>query len=223
MVDACERCGQPHPKCKAHNRKGGPCGGNRLAGQDVCYFHGGSSPQALAAANKRVAIAEVSAELARVGQPVLTDPGQALLDLVAEAAGNVAFYRHLVQGLEQRFIDLGPAVHVEADDSGDEDGGGVTYQVGAGIAGRKNLDTLEALRHVYLAMYDDERDRLARYAALALKAGIEERRVQVAEAQAERLFGAVATALASAQLTVEQQEAFRRALAEQLRQLPPAG
>ncbi|MHB8573562.1 MAG: hypothetical protein ACYDAY_11525 [Candidatus Dormibacteria bacterium] len=57
-----------------------------------CHLHGGRTekidPKILA-----------RAECARLGVPVEVDPHQALLDMVWEAAGNVAFYRQRVQQL----------------------------------------------------------------------------------------------------------------------------
>lgn len=53
-MQPCERCGQPHPKCTAHNRAGDPCGNNREPGQTVCRMHGGAAPKAQAAARMRL-------------------------------------------------------------------------------------------------------------------------------------------------------------------------
>ncbi|NGZ99645.1 hypothetical protein G5V59_02615 [Nocardioides sp. W3-2-3] len=37
----CDRCGQVHTKCTAHNREGNPCGRYAVPGLTVCYRHGG--------------------------------------------------------------------------------------------------------------------------------------------------------------------------------------
>lgn len=142
----------------------------------------------LAAANKRAAELEVRAELQKMGVPVEVDPGEALLAMVYEAAGNVAYLRHRVQQLEQ-----------------DQ------------LYARIKPDENKAEPHVLVRMYDAERDRLTNCSALAVRNGIEERRVRMAEATGGRLFDAVSAALNAAGLTPEQQEAFRRALAAELR------
>jgi hypothetical protein len=72
---------------------------------------------------------------------------------------------------------------------------------------------------VFIKLYDDERTRLAQYASLALKAGVDERRVQLAEISATRLFDALVDALAVAGLTPAQEEAIRGAIANNLRSI----
>ena len=54
-------------------------------------------------------------------------------------------------------------------------------------------------------------------AVAAIKAGVEERRVRMAEADARELFSAVMLALEAAGLNTIQADTFRRALAERLR------
>jgi len=41
-------------KCGKRNRAGGTCGQWAMHGQNVCYIHGGKSPQALAKAEERM-------------------------------------------------------------------------------------------------------------------------------------------------------------------------
>lgn len=69
--------------------------------------------------------------------------------------------------------------------------------------------------HVVVRMYDAERDRLARIAKDCAALGIDERRVRIAEGQAERLFTAVSRALEA--LPDDQRDAFKLALAGELR------
>lgn len=214
MIEACERCDEVHPGCVAHNRAGGPCGCPPCKGQRVCRMHGGRSPQAVAAAEKRLEREAVGAELERLGVAVDVDPGEALVGLVREAAGNVAFLRAKVQELKQE----AQAISVVTDDDG-------VRMVSApkAIAGPTGsiAKPYEAAPHIYVAMYAEWCDRLANYASLALRAGVDERRIRLAERDAEALMGAVVTALDAAGLEPEQQEAFRVALADRLRQLDP--
>lgn len=81
----CERCGKPHERCAGHSkRSGGPCGMWPLRGQRVCKIHGGGSPQALAAAETRMAEAAAQAVVEKqlwsgVDKAVaVSDPVQAL-------------------------------------------------------------------------------------------------------------------------------------------------
>lgn len=53
----CARCDTVHDpgRCNAHSRSGRQCRALPLPGQNVCHFHGGRSPQAQAAAQRRIA------------------------------------------------------------------------------------------------------------------------------------------------------------------------
>lgn len=210
-------CGLPHPRCSAHSKRTGrPCGAVPKTGQTVCRTHGGKSPQALAKAEERQIEAAATRALASMGVAVPTDPGQALLDLVAEAAGNVAFLRHQVQQLEQR---ASPTVVRTDEDGYSVETGGQTL---AGPTG-STAKPFEAAPHVLVGMYESWCDRLAKYSEMALRAGVEERRVRLVEADAARMFTAIAAALNAAGLNPAQQEAFRVNLAAQLRPSGGAG
>lgn len=50
----CEKCGQVHKRCSAHNRAGGPCGQQPLRFSQVCRSHGGSTKQSRKAAQERM-------------------------------------------------------------------------------------------------------------------------------------------------------------------------
>lgn len=50
----CEKCGQIHKRCSAHNRRGGPCGQQPLRFQQVCRSHGGSTKLSRKAAQERM-------------------------------------------------------------------------------------------------------------------------------------------------------------------------
>lgn len=140
-------------------------------------------------------MAEAATDLARLGVSIATTSADALEAMLAEAAGNVVMYRSLVAGLGLRADGL--------------DGGG------AGIAGRLKIDSLEARPHVFVVMYDAERDRLARIAKDCAALGLDERRVKVAEVEIERLFSAVSRSFDA--LPAEHREAFRQRLAIELR------
>lgn len=65
----CERCGQPHGLCSAHNRAGGPCRRRPMKGQDVCMMHGGKSPGAVEKAEERLRQEAAERALRRVWNP----------------------------------------------------------------------------------------------------------------------------------------------------------
>ena len=72
----CERCGQAHARCSSHRRDGLPCTQRPMKGQSVCKMHGGKSPRALAAAERRQLEAAAGRVIARVWDtdaPPVTD------------------------------------------------------------------------------------------------------------------------------------------------------
>ena len=73
--------------------------------------------------------------------------------------------------------------------------------------------------HVYVRMYDDERDRLARICKLALDAGIAERAIALAEQQADAMVVIVNLVLDSLDLPVKRRDAAEGVAAEALREM----
>src|SRR5690606_32318361 len=102
------------------------------------------------------------------GLPVETDPHQALLDEVQRTAGHVEWLGQIVRGLEQRQLTRGVTKTVEHAD------------------GTRVVEARAAV-NVWLKLYQDERDRLVRVAKAAIDAGVAERQVRLAEAQAQRI------------------------------------
>ena len=183
-----------HGKCGAKGRSGKPCGrpkgwGTNHPGVGYCKHHGGSTPT-----HKRAAEIEIARqECAALGVPIETTPADALMEEVREASGNVAFYRELVQRLPTHPADdvLVPAVEVEGEDGRPQTIPEHWERGEPGIYGRtyhvSGLPTGEAKPHVLLQLYNDERKRKLEASAAALRAGIEERQVRIAEADAERI------------------------------------
>lgn len=199
-------------RCTAKSKQTGlPCKNRPAPGSNVCRFHGGATPQAKAAAKRRLLAAEATGDLARLGVPVETTPIEALEAMLYEAAGNVVVLRGLVGDLGLEVTGLVYDPDLETFRAPDRDGIAVRTYHQSGIA------TGEAKPHVLVVMYDDERDRLAKLSEACVKLGLDERRVQLAETQIDRLYQAVNAALRS--LPADQADTFRQALAGQLRQL----
>ena len=165
-----------------------------MHGGTVCYTHGGAAKQVRAKAAKRVVAAKAASELARLGQALVeVDAGEALVHLIWEAAANLEWYRAKLVELD---IEYGPTYHATG------------------------VPTGEGKPHVLVTMYDAERDRLASYAAAALRAGVDERRVRLVEADAARVFAALVETLAALGINAATQEAVRVGLATRLRAGP---
>jgi hypothetical protein len=152
-----------------------------------------------AAAKRRLALGEAMAELERLGVPVEVDPAEAMLQMVYEAAGNVAVLRGWVQQLR------GAESLIEGADA--DDVLEAMAQLGSGkttvaksrkgvVAGRVDPANWKAAPHVLVTMYNDERGRLVKWAKDCRDAGVEDRRIQLAERQGELLAGVLRSLLA---------------------------
>lgn len=155
--------------CGADKRQGsGTCRreagwGTDHAGVGCCKLHGGSTPNQEKSGQRLLALAEAERELDKLGRRVdVGSTADAMLALVEETAANVAVYRRLLQDRKLEVGDGGIAQHTMS-----------------------KAKPAEVERHVWLVLYDEERDRLFGYLAQCRKLGIEEARLE----QAERLSG----------------------------------
>lgn len=162
---------------KHGDRAGQRCRRLPVVGSTICMVHGGANKAIRKKGRERRAKELAERELVELGHQIEgTDPTLALLGLVAEAAGNVAFLRRKVQQLEQGYVGR---VYRERIAEDEDDPG----EPGQGIVGPNHLG--DGAPHVYLVLYADWSDRLARYSKMAIEAGIVERQVQLAERQGE--------------------------------------
>ena len=195
--------------CTSKTRDGDRCKNPPLPGQDVCRMHGGSSPQARAAAQRRLQTAAAQAAAHRLGVPIETSPQQALLDEVHRAAGMVAYYGQKVREL--------------ADDDAKKLVHGITkvetregFQAGITKAA-------EPAVNVWLKLWNEERDRLTAVSVAAMRAGIEERRVLLAEQQGAMIAGAIRRILDRLNLTPDQRVLVGEIVPAELRALTTGG
>lgn len=197
--------------CSAKNRFGEPCGKRAMTGLEVCSTHGGRTRAAVAKSERaihqlqaEVAIKKELRKLEKLGGNLDVDPLDVMLQQVGEAAANVEVLRSYIAGLDVEIGEDGSVALPEKEVYWDKGG---TY--------------VQARVHIFVAMYNEERDRLVKYAKMCVDAGVDERRVRVAELQAQRLGQAFAAALEDVRdyLTGEAVEALKEALAKRLRAL----
>lgn len=150
-------------ECASQRKSGrGPCHGHHLVrGADKCRMHLGAKAQDA-----------ITEELARqavaiYGLPRDISPTEALLEEVRYSAGHVAWLRGQVAALEAESLVWG--VTEEAERNATEFAGTDT--------------TRQAAMNVWLDLYHKERRYLLDVSKAVIAAGVEERRVRLAEAQ----------------------------------------
>lgn len=182
------------PLCGAKKRGGGNC--RRPAGWGTDHVGVGACKlHGGSMRNHRKAAAGkmASLELRRLGRPLEgADPQEQLLAMVCEAAGNVAALRGFVAELD----DL------------------IVAETGPGGARREAVSA-------YAVLYQTWTDRLVSYAASAIKCGIAERQVVVAERQADLVAKVIMALLDDPELGLsrEQRDQGRRLAGRHLRAL----
>jgi hypothetical protein len=196
--------GTPGPTCGAKTKSGAPCKKPPMKGATRCRRHGGASPNAQAAAQDRRAERAAGRELARIG---ITSrdihPAEALIELVQFTAGEVDYWRRRVSEIDDTDLTWGTT---RVKEGGDDRG-----------------TTQEAKPHIAYVMLQQASDRLASYAAAALRAGVEERRVRLAEQQGALVAQAIRNILDALQLTPAQLELVPTVVPAQLRLIAGGG
>lgn len=181
-------------------RDGKPClrtkgYGTTHAGVGPCKYHLGNTRAHIVRAARFMA----QAELTRLGQPIEKDPQTALLELVWEAAGNVAFLR-------QEAGKLGGALI-----------GNISALSRDGLA----IPVSEESRAI-VKLYGDWTDKLAKYSKAAIDAGIAERTVQLAEAQGYAIRDLIEAVLDGLNIDEDQRKVGREIAGTRLRVLAGA-
>lgn len=187
-VEQCGKCGQPHvrprtgkPSCTGHatggysrpERRGQPCQRPPMRGQAVCRSHGGSAPQAKAAAVEALAQAEADRQMAKIvltfGEPgdEYRDPGDVIAEQIRWRHAHVQWLRARVQTITPDALVWGKT---KVKKGGDDFG-----------------TTREAKPNIWLQLYLEAQTALEKLCLEAIRAGMEERRVRIAEQQADIL------------------------------------
>lgn len=135
------------------------------------------------------------------------DPGKALLDEIHWTAGHVAWLRHKVQELEADELVWGRS----------------QTDVGVGPEGPIDKTTEKADPSIWYELYLKEREHLAKVCALALRAGIEERKVKLAESQGLLVADAIRRILGALGLSPEQQRLVPEIVPREVRALATGG
>lgn len=199
---------RPMIRCTATKRNGDQCGSWAVNGMKVCRMHGGASPQAKKAAARRLQEQAAAQAVATLGIPVETTPTEALLEEVKWTAGHVQWLRERVQEVEQDALVWGRKQEktVTGEDADGEPIPAIERTDAAGPS-------------IWYELYTRERTHLVRVCAEAIKAGVEERRVRLAESQGELVAQVIRAILADLGLTSEQETLVATVVPRHLRLL----
>lgn len=191
------------PKCTSKSKQSGKrCKRDPAIGLDKCAIHCGLSK----AERDEIAARFLASQQARkavetYGLPLDVSPVEALLDEVRYTAGHVAWLRGKVRELEADDLVWGKTEEAEK---------GATEFPGTDI-------TYAAKANVWLELYYRERKHLVDVTKAAISAGIEERRVQLAEAQGQLVAEIFRRVFARLDLTPEQSARVPAVVSEELR------
>jgi hypothetical protein len=172
-----------------------------------------------------------------LGLPIDIDPGKALLDEIHWTAGHVAWLRDKVQELEtvDRLTrgtddkttwtkDGDSEFHEGSDESGNPNAHSLVWgqteyrdKAGGDDAGQTVVE--QAGINIWYQLYLKEREHLAKVCALALRAGIEERKVKLAESQGLLVADVIRRILGALGLSPEQQRLVPEIVPRELRAL----
>ncbi|GAA0528664.1 hypothetical protein GCM10010172_06580 [Paractinoplanes ferrugineus] len=186
--------GHDKPKCggkrRAAESNGAPCTrpagwGTDHPGTGRCKLHGGATPSHVAAGKKALALAAVNT----FGLPREVDPRDALLEEIYRTAGAVDWLHQQVVKLEAEQVTWGKAEEVEKQ-AGEFPGVDTTHKASV---------------NVWVELWQKERKHLVDVSKAAIAAGLEERKVRLAEQQGAMLAGVIKNILGDLDLTQEQQ------------------
>lgn len=193
--------------CGAKKRgKNEACASSPVPGGTRCGRHGGNSPKAKAAAEQRTAQQELTRQVGTLGirekYPDI-DPGQALLSEIQISHAHVQWLRAKVAEIEPNELVWGVT----------------KTEAGIGPQGPVDTTTQEAGFHTWYQLYTREREHFAKLTTMALKAGIEARKIALAEQQGAMVARALQEIFGKLALSKQQAALLPTVVPAALRQL----
>lgn len=195
-------------RCTAKAKSTGvQCARYAIEGASTCRVHGSGSRKAKAAAARRVEEAKAAREAEKavttLGLSRDVSPSEALLEEVRWTAGHVDWLRDRVREVERDELVWGKT----------------KVKDGFGPMGPSAETTEGATPSVWYDLYEKERKHLVTVCTAALRAGVEERQVRLAEAQGAQVAEVIRAILDDLGLTLEQQQKVGTVVPARLRLL----
>lgn len=216
--------GHDGARCGSRKRQGeGTCEreagwGTDHLGEGPCKLHGGSTSSVSKGATLNLIRRETRELVRTYGLRLDVTPTEALLEEVQWTAGHVAYLRARIQEIED------PAEDDAQDPDGSVRGNRGRHPLVWGVTkiktgGDDYGTTEEAGPNAWLRVYQEERAHLARICADAIRCGIEERKVKLAEQQGQLVADVIRKILGDLDLTPEQQARVPEVVPMRLRAL----
>lgn len=188
------------PRCTGTAKSTGErCKRRPIPGGTVCVKHGGGAPQVKAAAAARLVERAAIVALESFGIPRPVDPHTALLEELHRTAGAVQWLGAIVADLDRGDVVWG----LTREKTGGDDHG----------------STREAKPNAWVELWHRERRHLVEVSKACVSAGIEERRIRLAESQGQLLASVVRGVLDRLGLSEEQRVLAGRVVPEEFRRL----
>lgn len=182
--------------CSQRDDKGLPCHGRPVPGDHRCARHYGTPDGRTARKRAKLVekyvgkgpvdmkgISRIDEDAMFLGAPIDKDPGVLLLEEVHRTAGHVSWLENKVRDLGAEDLVWSLREQTEEEGNKGEDSVSlVTKRYGAEV-------------NTWYQLYKKEREHLAKVAGDAIKAGVEERRVRIAERGVDMLEAALTAAL----------------------------
>lgn len=195
------------PRCNGTTSRG-RCRKQPIKGAAVCRTHGGSAPHVRAAADRRLAERQAILAAESFGLPREVDPHTALLEELHRTAGAVQWLGAVVADLERKTLVWGTVKETHGAQA-DE--------------GLKSSKVKQASVNAFVGLWQAERKHLLAVSQACISAGIEERRVRIAESAGQQLASVVRAVLDRLDLTDTQRSTALVVVPEEFRRLSEPG
>lgn len=191
--------------CGGKKRKSpDPCAAPPIKGGTRCTRHGGSAPHVQAKAKERIIEENARGILGRIDPTAPREhPVETLLNLIRSKNAEVQWLRARVQSFTEEELVWGLTSHRE----------------GLGAEGPIDVTEHRAEQNIWWKLLREAENQLANWITMALKSGVEERKVRLAESQGTAVAGVIRKVLDGLNLTPEQTALIGTLVPNALREL----